>query len=617
MVRGLSQQVPLPRELVEQVVSRTDGVPLFVEELTRTVVESFGPQAGAQALLGETPTRSQVASRLAIPTTLRDSLMARLDRLGPARETAQLAAALGREFSLEVLKAVSPRDEAALERDLAVLVEADLVYRRRSLRNPAYVFKHALVRDTAYHSMLKPALKQVHARIAATLEQRFPELVEARPDLLVQHHAAAEQRRQALDYARKAALGALMRSAHHEALAHATEALGWLEAVEDTRERAQEELELNGLLISALMALHGWSDAQIKERVERSQQLLDLLGDGPHTTPTLWALMNYHHTRGHRAQARVLAERLVTMAEQARDEDGLMAALPALAQCLCTEGQLARSQALLERAEPLYDATRHRALAFQYGLDLRAWVEMTLAFNLWFLGYPEQSLARARSALKWAREIQHPTTIVLASYYLAMLLYHRGEKAELLAVTDATLQVAERVGMPFFEAYFHMLRAGVLMDVEALRGRLASMETLGIGLSRSFNESLLLEAEAGRGQYVVALGRVDEVLRRAGESGELFFVPELLRLKGTWLVRGRGDAAGAEACFRRALAAARELGSRMLELRAAVSLASLLQERGRRAEAGTVLAPVFASFTEGFDVPDLVRARELLGELGD
>jgi TOMM system kinase/cyclase fusion protein len=614
MVRGLTREAPLPREVLEQVVSRTDGVPLFVEELTRMVVEALVPVSGS-AGAGDTPTRSRPAAPLAIPTTLRDSLMARLDRLGTAKETAQLASALGREFSLEVLKAISPREEAALRRDLDALVEADLVYRRRSRHTLTYVFKHALVRDTAYHSLLKPARRQVHARIAQALEQRFPELVETRPDLLAHHHAAAEQKLQALDYARRAGLGALMRSANHEALAHATEALAWLEALEAPRERAQVELALNGIITPALMSTRGWADEQIRAQVERSRQLIDVLGDGPHTAPTLWALVTYHHTRGERAAARAVAERLVAMAEQAGDTDALVAALPALGQCLCTEGRFAQARGVLERVTALYDAARHRALTFQYGLDPRAWADMTLALNLWLQGFPEQSLERARAALDTALELKHASSTALAYLYLVMVRQMRGEVAEVVAVADLALQLTERVGLPSHEMYLRLIRAGALHDVEELRRQLATMEALGLDLARSYYESMLAEAEAGLGQSEAALARVEALLERARETGERFYLPELLRLKGTFLARGRADGEAAEACFRQAMGAARELGGGTLELRAAVSLCEWWRERGLRAEARDMLAPVLARFTEGFDAPDLVRARALLGEL--
>lgn len=610
MVRGLTGRVPLPREVVEQVVSRTDGVPLFVEELTRMLVESLGPAS----LTADTPTRSQLG-RLEIPSTLRDSLTARLDRLGPAKETAQLAAALGREFTDEVLKAVSPRDEAALQKDLAALVEADLVYRRRSLRNPAYVFKHALVRDTAYGSMLHAARRQVHARIASVLEQRFPALVETRPDLLAQHHAAAEQKRQALEYARRAALAALQRSANHEALAHATEALEWLGAVEDARERDGLELALRGIATPALMATRGWADEQIKAHVERSQRLLDVLGDSAHTAPTLWALLNYHHTRGQRAQARTLAERLVTMAEQATDKDMLVAALPALGQCLCTEGAFEEARRVLQRGLALYAPGRHRHHAYQYGLDSRAWGEMTLGFNLWFMGQPEQALMRTRSALSHAQAFQHASSVALAYLYIVMVRQLRGEPAEVVAAANTGLQFAEREGLPSHALFLRLIRAGALRDVEELRRQLGVMDALGLGLARSFYDSLLMEAEAGLGQYEAALARAEALLARARESGEHFFVPELLRLQGTWLARGRGQGEAAEACFREAMAHARARGGRMLELRAAVSLGERLRERGQRAEAREVLHPLVAAFTEGLDAPDLVRARALLDAL--
>ncbi|MBN1210578.1 MAG: TOMM system kinase/cyclase fusion protein [Myxococcaceae bacterium] len=239
MVRSLTREAPLPSDVVEQVVGRTDGVPLFVEELTRMVAESLPPQGDA---------RGRAPGSMAIPSTLRDSLMARLDRLGPAKATAQLAAALGREFTHELLEAASVTDAEALKRDLEALLAAELIHHRRGARGPTYVFKHGLIRDTAYESMIKPTRRQVHARIAAALEQRFPERVQEHPELLARHHAAAEQKREALGYARKAALAALGRSAHHEALAYATEALRWLHTIQDEQERARVELELSAII---------------------------------------------------------------------------------------------------------------------------------------------------------------------------------------------------------------------------------------------------------------------------------------------------------------------------------------------------------------------------------
>ena len=607
MVRGLTQDKPLPPELVEKLLERTDGVPLFVEELTRVVTESM--PSGQ-----DTSSRQLSHSQLSIPSTLRDSLMARLDRLGSARELAQLASALGREFSFEVLKAISQREEADFQRELKVLVDADLVHRRRGVRSPTYLFKHALIRDTAYESMLKPLRRQVHARIAATLEAHFPELVQTRPDLLATHHAAAEQKRQALGYVQKAAMAALMRSANQEAVAYITEALGWLEAIEDERERAQLELGLNGILTPAMMVTRGWADARIKALVERSQQLLAVLGDLPQTVPTLWGLWLFHYTRSQHEPAWSCAERLLAMAERAGDSGLKVMALNALGNTAVTEGKLAQTQGYYEQVLALYNPEEHAKLAVLFGLDARALAAMCLSLVKWLQGHWEQALDMVQAAHRWGEESKHVVTQGLAYLYHLTLLHGRGEREQLLKVADAGLEMARRYGMPTQAMYYNAFRCWALRDLEGVRRALTIPDNIGQDIGRTYYKSMLVELELEAGRPDAALLLVAELIGWGEANGETYMIPNLLRLQALAL-RGRGEHRAAEAALLQAIEIARTQGARMLELKALIDLAQLLKERGRLAEVRQRLALFVQSFAEGTDMPDIIRARALIGGL--
>ncbi len=607
MVSGLTQERPLPRELLAQLVERTDGVPLFVEELTRNVVESL-------PLLGETPSRSWTPSQIVIPTTLRDSLTARLDRLGPARELAQLAAALGREFNYDVLKAVSQREEPVLQHELKMLVDADLVHRRRGVRNPTYVFKHALIRDTAYESMLRQARRQVHARIATAMEKHFPELVETRPDLLATHLAAAGQKREAIGYAMKAGMAALMRSANQEAAAYITEALTWLDAAEEPRERAQLELGLNGVLTPALMATRGWADARIGELVERSQQLIEVVGASPQTVQMLWLLLVFHHSRGHRSQARAFAERLLGMAQQAGSVDLELMSQSILGNCCYNEGRPREAVQHFERALSLYEPSKHVMLAHLYGQDARSMSQGFLSQVKWLLGYPEQAETLMRSALAWAQETKHTSSIGLVYIYLFTFLQWRGDRQAVLAELEPAAEMMRRHGLPLHGMYCQLFRSWATGDAEGVRQVLNFVQGAGLELGQSLYRYTLVQIEFEAGRYDAARELADETIRWGRTTGEHVMIPELLRFKGLCL-RARGERQAAEASVREAISVARELGTRMWELKATSTLCELLRDSGKRGEARELLSPLVQGFTEGLNAPEITHARALLEEL--
>jgi predicted ATPase len=508
-------------------------------------------------------------------------------------------------------------EEAVLQQGLAQLVKAELFYQRGLPPQTKYLFKHALIQDAAYQSLLKRTRQQVHQHIAQVLEARFPEIATTEPELLARHYAAANQKRKALDYAHKAGLTALQRSANAEAIQHATEALQWLDGVEDDQERARVELTLNGILTPALMASQGYGAPALEATTRRSLALIDTLGDDPHAFPTLWALTAYHHVRSHRRQARTLAQRYVEMAERAGDMSQLVAALPTLAQCVWLEGHFEEAKALLERAVGLYDAVAHRDHAVRYGMDALAYSQMTLSHVLWALGYPDQAQEHAYRAVTHAKALAHANTIALALFYVMRLHTHQGEREKVLEVGSALQAHCERYGLVFTQPLARLVTAWACGDVHTARQLLAANQAMELRLGMTSYRALVAEAEAACGHYDTALALLQECFYDAERTGERYHLAQLYRLQGGILLAQDSTAAGAaEGCFRQAMAVAHEQHAPMLELLATTALCQLWRQGGNIRPAREMLTKIYDQFTEGFATPPLVTARALLEALG-
>jgi TOMM system kinase/cyclase fusion protein len=613
MAAKITSNRALPAEVLEQIASRTDGVPLFVEELVLSLIETGAlvEKDGAYAL-------AKPLAEVEIPATLRDSLMARLDRLGRAKETAQIAAAIGRELTFELLRAVSPLSEADAQEDLDRLVAAELMSRKRRLKNPAYLFKHALVRDAAYDSLLKRSREQIHARIAAALEEKFPEITSERPGLLAHHHAAAEQKVTAIKYAQQAAQGAIQRSAYAEAAESVRQAIGWLDAVPEGPERVDAELGLGMQGLLAVMSMRGYGDPEVAALLERSRVLLDSVGgQSPHAVPTLFATQLYHHVRAHRREARAICAQLLGIAHAAKDTLLEMASLTVLGHCGYIEGNLEESRANLERALALYDPQQHRTTAFMFGLDTRVLAQCCLSLVTWLLGYPETARKHGEAAVAWARELNHSTSVGMALLYLTGVPHYEGDRPHAIEVTSALIEIVDRYGLAMFKAFCGILRGWADNDPEAALRNVRILGATGQDIALSYWLSLPAEAEAARGNHDAAIAHLDECLRHAVAQEELYYVAELHRLKGTYLLaRDPGSAPEAEACFRRAIAEAQERKEKMHELRATTHLCQLLRERGDVDEARGLLRPISGWFTEGLESGEIRAARALLVDLG-
>jgi TOMM system kinase/cyclase fusion protein len=614
----------LPPAVVGQVVAKTDGVPLFVEELTKMVLESglLQEQAERYALTGPLPP-------LAIPTTLHDSLMARLDRLAAVKGLAQLGATLGREFSYELLQAVSPWDEGTLRQGLQQLVAAEFLYQQGLPPQATYRFKHALIQEAAYQSLLRSTRQQHHQRIAQVLERRFPDLCETQPELLAHHYTEAGLVEPAIPYWQRAGQRALERSAHVEATSHLTRGLGLLRTLPDTPDRTQHDLTLHITLGAALRDTKGSAAPEVEQIYARARELCRQVGDTPQLFPALWGLWAFYHGRVALQTARELGEQLLTLAQRVQDPALLLQAHRALGITLRFLGELTAARAHLEQGIALYDPLQHRSLAFLYGGSNPGVACLCYVADLvWVLGYPDQALKRSHEALTLAQDLSHPLSLVPARQWAASVHRVRGERHASQEQVEAMIALLTDQGSPSWLAQATMLRGWGLAErgreaegLAQMRQGLTAYRATGAELGLPHFLAWLAEACGSAGQAEEGLHVLAEALSIVESQGQRWWEAELYRLQGELLLQQVGaglkpaPTEEAETCFRQALDVARRQEAKSLELRAAMSLAWLWRQQGKRPNARELLAPIYGWFTEGFDTADLQEAKALLGEL--
>ena len=619
MVLDLASGKLLPEEVLEQIIGKTDGVPLFVEELTKTILES--------ALLQQTAERYVLAGSmtpLAIPSTLQDSLMARLDRLGAIKEIAQIGAAIGREFPHRLLAAVSPLSENELHDTLNQLVESELVFRHGAGKEATYVFKHALVQDVAYSSLLRSRRRALHLRIAEALAETFAETVETEPELLAHHYTEAGLTEQAIDYWQKAGERALRGSANVEAINHLMRGLELLETLPESRERDGRELSLQLTLGPALMAAKGQGAQDARQAYSRARELGQQLGDTRLHFRALWGYWRSHLIQAEYDTARVLGEQSLSLAEESQDAAFILEACFMLGGTLMLMGNFAAARPHLERAVPLYDIEKHRSLAFDYGQDPCATILSYLSWTLWYLGFPERALQRAREALALAEALGHPLTLAQVLNYSAMSDCFCRDWRAARSRAEANMELSKERGFPQTFWLASGIHARVLVEegrfedgMPQFEEAVAERKAIGVKAAAVFELALLAEAYGAANRVDEGLSVLATALEFADRTGEGLHLPEIRRLKGELLLRQDrlGSADGAANCFLQALDAARGQQAKSLELRAASSLARLWRDQGKTAEARDLLAPIYGWFTEGFDTPDLKDAKALLDEL--
>jgi predicted ATPase len=592
----------LPPEMLAEIAARTDGVPLFIEELTKAVLEAAGT---------------------AVPASLYASLMARLDRVPGVKEVAQVAACIGREFAYSLLTAVSASPEAELQAALDRLVAAELVFSRVTPPEASYSFKHALVRDAAHESMLKGQRQHVHGLIAGVLETRFPDTVETEPELLAQHCTEAGLVDQAVEYWQRAGQQALARSATAEAVAHLHKGLELLEGLPDDPERRRRELGLQLVLGPALIAAKGFAAPETGRAYARACELCRELGDSRKLIPALYGQSVVHWQRAELAAAHEVARELLPLAEEQGDAAAEVVGHRILGAYLFQLGRLAEGRAHSESGLALYDPVRDRSSRFVYAVDSRVVCLLWLSQAFLALGYPEQARVRQGEALASARELAHPNTIAQALFcdWTVHQLLRDGREAQEQA--EALIALATEHGLPLWQAAGVVVRGWALAaggraqdGIAVIRRGLADYRATGAELFSPYFLALLADAHVRTGQTVTGLRLTADALDQVERTGVRWIEAELHRLRSELLLAlPQPDQAKVEKCFRQALAVAREQDAKMWELRAATSLSRLWAGQGKRAMAHDLLAPIYGWFTEGFETADLRDAKALLDEL--
>jgi predicted ATPase len=618
MVEALAHGRPVPDPWIREIARRTDGVPLFVEELTRTFLDSRLLDEGADERALE-----EALARLEIPATLQDSLTARLDQLGPVKEIAQLAACLGREFDFGLLLAVSPLTESDLADLLRRAVRDELLYQRGAPPAASYTFKHALIQEAAYQSLLKTTRQRHHRRIAETLEARFPELVETQPELVARHCTHAGLTERAIEYWLRAGQRALQRSASHEAIRHFGEGLRLLATLPDTRERQQRELQLRALQSLGLIAVEGYGAEGVQQSYARARELCRNLGQPPETFPVLLGLWSFYMVRSERKPTCEVSQELLEAAHRSGDDSARLEAELAAAITAFWQGLHTAASEHSARVLELYDVKRHGAHALFYGQDPAAYAHVFAAMSLWCLGHPDQARARASAACAVAENIGHPFTKVGAECFASMVHIFCGEFDAALGLATKALTVSTEQGFAMWEASAIQWVGVALMGldrleegIERLREGTEKYLATGASVHVSVHFAFLARGLWGLGRRSEGLDAVEHGLSLAYTNLDRYWEPELHRVKGELLLLDDADTTSAEQCFEKAIAIAREQEAKSLELRAAMSLARLWNEQDRRADALGLLSPLYGWFAEGLDTKDLRDARALLEGLG-
>ncbi len=613
MLDGMTGGRPFPEDVVNRIFERSAGIPLFVEELARAVLES--------GVLVEKEQRYELMreiDELAIPATLQSLLMARLDRLGDAKEIAQLCATVGMEFDFALLAAVAEVDQATLQRGLSRLVEAELLFQRGVVPEASFAFRHNLIQVTAYKSLLRSVRSRLHQRIATVIEERFPERSRAEPEILAGHWEKTDQVARSAAYRRLAAERAEARSAHEEALWHLSRGLTLIETLPASRDRNRIELELRLALVGVQVAALGYAHDEVQQTLSRVRELTQGLLDTPQYPQALIAMSSFHSSRAEYDTAIEVGRRTIEHARESADK-----ALELGGQSLLGIPTLHRdgpypALPLLESAiRDDYDPRRFHWVSQIFGYDLGVLAHGYAAVALWQLGFPDRALRFAERGMQIANTSGHALSIPLAIAFVAWMRRLRGENDHAMEYAKQVIELAERQRSAFYVAHGKLWCALALAETDAARAATLMSEALAekalVGFRMGSPNRSRLAAIVYR-----AAGRLDEAraaLNQAFESAES--TGEKLWLSESHLLRGELQTEGAQAAreFQIALEIARAQHATSLELRAATRLAALWDRDGQSRQAKDLLAPVFASFTEGLDTSDLRKARELLLQL--
>jgi class 3 adenylate cyclase/tetratricopeptide (TPR) repeat protein len=606
----------LPKEIADQIADRTDGIPLFIEELTKTVVESgiVREAGGHYAMTGPT-------APLAIPTSLHASLLARLDSLAPTREVAQIGAALGRSFSYELISAVAGMPPQKLAEALEQLAKAELIFRRGAPPDAEYTFKHALVQDAAYSTLLRNRRQQLHAQIASTLEGQFPEIVATRPALIAQHCAEAGLDAKAVDYWLTAGQQAVARSSLAEADAQLRRGLNQVSRLPDGPARQERELELQLALAPVLVATRGYSASDVKETIERSQILAEQLARADLFVPLLYGLWGFHYIRGESKLALSAAEQMEALGQERSDDLALMLGHVYHAIICYCSAEFATSVTLLNKCHDLSKPSHREACAGLTAEDPYVMALSWLATALTTLGYVDQGRERIAEAISTAHRLKQPYSRGFALVFACAVAWVTRAASDEKQYADELIALSMEHNFFYLLSFGHFHRGFALTalgqpqeGLDAMAQALSMFQAIGAVCCTPWIFVVQADAYAKLDQPQDASNCLANAAQTIESTDERFVEPELHRIRGELLARA-GDTVAAEHNYRLALAKARKQASKLYELRAAASLARLWLDQGKRDEARELLARVYGWFTEGFDTRDLKEAKALLEEL--
>ena len=608
----------LPNEVLQHLIAKTDGVPLFVEELTKMIIESplVRERDDRYALMGPLPTHT-------IPSTLQGSLMARLDQLTPGKSVAQLGAVIGRTFAHELIRQITPLSNADLDQGLQQLVEAEILYQDDKSSHTLFTFKHALIQDIAYQSLLRSDRQEHHENTARVLEAQFPDLVKTQPELIAYHFSEAGLNAQSIPYWQSAAQRAIKRSAHVETLNHLIHGLALITEVPDIAERTQAELTFQLMLGNTLVKLQGYGAPEVGQAYARSRELAQHIGNPRQLVRVLYGVWVYYLTRAEFQTARELAEEILALSASQDGEDCRLRGHNAMGSTLCFLGEFKGAHHHLtqgmacetprpSRVASAGDATVPQVANFAYA-----------SWALWYMGYPDQALAASQESRRLAEERQNPFALAIALFYASILHQHRHEPDLAYEQANAVITLASELEFAVWVAGGTLVRGWALMQrgqtdegFEQIQQGLAAWNATGAELIRPSGLAKLAEAYEMQGDPESGLRTLDEALAAIDRTGMRYYEAELYRLKArlVW-ASGDNDAShleAAESLCCRAILIARQQAAKSLELRAATQLCQFWHQQGRQDLARQLLRPIYDWFTEGFDAVDLQEARILL-----
>jgi predicted ATPase len=613
----------LPVGVKEDIIERTDGIPLFVEEVTKAALDADGDEDG-EATVGTVPSAS-----VAVPASLHASLMARLDRLGPAKKVAQIGAVIGREFGHALLAAVAKKPEPELKSALDRLIHTGLLFSQSIAPQTTYLFKHALVQEAAYGTLLRESRRELHARVAETLESQFTDVADSQPELLARHYTEAGLFEKAASLWGKAGQRSLAQSALVEAAGQLTRATSQMATLSSTPALRREEIKLQVALINALIHVKGYASPETKAALERAHVLIEraeVLGEPLEDRLLLFSVLygfwvtNYVAFNGDLIGE--LAAQFFALAEKQRATAPLMIGHRLVGTTLLYAGDFAQARLHFDQALALYDPIEHRPLAARFGTDSAVSALFYRSMALWSLGYPDAALADVNRSIKDARDIGQAPTLMAALAVPSITHILAGNDAAAIALLDEAVALADEKGSMFWKG--HIATKGCALALTGKASDAVRLITSGMAAWRSTGTtvwtptylSYLAKAHADLGQFDEALRCVAEAMTATRTSKEKWYEADVHRVAGqVTLMMPEPDAAKAESYFQRALAVARAQQAKSWELRAAMSLARLWREQGKPRQARDLLAPIYGWFTEGFDTRDLKDAKALLEEL--